>query len=172
MTIKLVLPSKEYLDSYLEACKGFKEHSIAGFHDPDKFNEWKETIFTQYENERAGKNIPEGYVPNTTFWLVDNGEFIGYGEMRHELNEDVSKTYGHLGCVVRYDKWGQGYGTRLVELLIIEAGKFGLDKVLCTCDVNNTASIHIIEKLGGKYSETVELEYGKLKHYWIDTIKE
>ena len=173
-TPKLILPCEEYLNSYLEACTEFQEHNVTTYtlHNPDCFNDWKDTIFKTFYDDRNGINLKDGYVPATTFWLVDNNEFIGTGSIRHHLTEKLEKFGGHIGYAIRYSKWNQGYGTKQLELLIKEAAKLGLKRVLVTCNENNIASARVIEKNGGVYFDTIinviDGVPRSTKRYWID----
>jgi predicted acetyltransferase len=174
---KLILPCESYLNSYLEACIEFKEHNITTypFYNPDHFDEWKNTIFKAFYDDRNGINLKAGYVPATTFWLVDNNELIGTGSIRHSLTDKLEKFGGHIGYAIRYSKWNQGYGTKQLGLLINEAAKLDLKRVLVTCNENNIASARVIEKNGGVYQDTIENVIDGVprytKRYWIDIVK-
>ena len=172
--VKLILPCEEYLQSYLEACREYKEHNVAtySFHDPDKFDEWKDIIFQRYADYRKGLNLEPGWVPGTTFWLVEDGEFIGMGGVRHRLNEGLERFGGHIGYGIRYSKWNKGYGTLQLKLLLQEAAKLGISRVLITCNDDNIGSARVIEKNGGKHWDTIDNTidgvFRRTRRYWID----
>lgn len=173
--IKLVKPCEKYLESYLEACREFKETNITGvhYHDSDKFEEWKDTIFQRYDDNANGINLPEGYVPMTTYWLVDSKNYIGSGRIRHCLSESLKKYGGHIGYFIRKKYWGKGYGTLQLKLLLEKAKELGIEKVLVTCDVDNIASSRVMEKNSGKRICQAEVKVnGKMRaiyKYEIDT---
>ncbi len=175
--VKLVIPSEEYLQSYLEACHELKEQSSlverGFFRDPDTYDEWKDTIFARFEDNRLDKNLPDGHVPASTFWLVENGEFVGEGSIRHRLTPALEKFGGHIGYAIRPRKWNQGYGTIQLKFLLSEAFKLGIDKALVTCDESNIGSACVMEKNGGVYQDTIDnIIDGKprrTKRYWIDS---
>ena len=175
MTAKLVVPGEEYLYSYLEACRDFKAYNGGQYslHDPDAFEEWRHTIFQQFENQRLGIRLPDGYVPGSTFWLVEGGEFVGVGNIRHRLTEGLEKFGGHIGYMIRCDKWGQGYGTLQLRLLLAEAAALGIKRALITCDESNIASARVMEKNGAVYQDTiVNVIDGvprRTKRYWAET---
>lgn len=154
----LSLPEKRFLKSYLAACKEFKQAgtSIYSIHDPDKFPDWEETIWQGFEDERAGKNMPVGYVPATTFWLTAGDEFIGVGNIRHRLTPALEKLGGNIGYAIRPTKQKLGYGSLILSLLLPEAAKLSIREPLITCDVNNIGSTKIIEKNGGLFIGTAE----------------
>jgi len=170
---KLVTPGEEYLESYLEACRGFKAQCVTLFslHDPDAFEEWRHTLFKRFEDQRLGVGLKEGYVPSTTLWLVERGEFVGAGNIRHHLNAALERFGGHIGYAVRWDKWGMGYGTVQLGLLLEHAAKLGIGRVLITCDEGNAASARVIEKNGGVYQDTIENVVDGVvrftRRYWV-----
>ena len=171
---KLVIPTQDYLKSYLEACHEFKTAKILfSAHDPDTFEEWKNIIFEKYTNDRLGIHLPEGYVPSSTYWLVEDGEFIGLGNIRHSLTPALEKFGGHIGYAIRPSKWNRGYGTIQLMLLLQEAFSLGIDRALVTCDNDNVASYRVMEKNGGIYQDTVENtidgQSRQTRRYWLPT---
>ncbi|MGL5439066.1 MAG: GNAT family N-acetyltransferase [Filifactoraceae bacterium] len=170
-TAKLIQPNEKYLGSYLEACEDFEKRNLKEFfHNPNEFNNWKYNIWETLENERRGINLPEGWVPSTTFWLVEGDSFIGRGCIRHRLTPTLEKLGGHIGYAVAASKWNQGYGTKLLELLLDEAGNMGLSKVLVTCSDINFGSIKVIENNGGILQDKVEVGEAKrlTRRYWFN----
>ena len=120
-----------------------------------------------------GINLPEGYVPSTTYFLVNEQETIlGALNLRHCLSDTLLNYGGHIGYSIRPSARGQGYGTRMLALGLEEAQKRGIPRVLITCKSENQASARIIEKNGGVLeSEKPALLEGKpilSRHYWID----
>ncbi len=147
---RLIRPSPEYLDSYLEACQEFKASGniYASLDDPDDFQRWKTTIFQDMADQERGIGLPEGYVPHSTFWLVDGFEYVGTGHIRHSLTESLKWFGGHIGYVIRPSRWNMGYGTLQLGLLLKEACALGIDPALMTCDLANPASQKVMEKNG------------------------
>ena len=121
-------------------------------------------------NESCGKNLSKGHVPMTTLWLInDRNEICGLSRLRHYLTPGLEKEGGHIGYVVPPSKRKKGHGTVLLELMLGRVRKFGLDRVLITCDSDNIGSARIIEKNGGVLeNEVVSDNSGKLvSRYWI-----
>ncbi len=172
--IKLVKPSIEYKDSFIEAIKEFQvgEGSTRFGYIQDMDIHEVENNFDKYleklKNGEKGVGLKEGYVPESILWLVDNGEFIGAASLRHKLNEKLLKMGGHIGYGIRPSKRKMGYGVKILELALVEAKKLGIAKGMVSCDDDNIASAKIIEKNGGVLENKVEHE-GKLKRrYWIE----
>lgn len=131
----------------------------------NNFAEYIEKLLSESE----GENLPEGYVPQTTYWLIDNDEFIGRVSIRHTLTESLLKEGGHIGYDIRPSKRNMGYGKRILELSLPKAKELEIDKVLVTCNETNTGSKKIIEANGGILENSIEMGEGKPAklRYWI-----
>jgi predicted acetyltransferase len=118
----------------------------------------------------AGRSLREGWVPMTTCWLVDDGGVIaGVSRIRHSLTPRLFADGGHIGYYVRAAYRGQGHGTQILALTLIEAKKLGLDRVLLTVDSDNEPSIRVIERNGGLMEDERTDEDGvRYRRYWID----
>ena len=170
--LKLVIPTAEYKKSFIEAIQEFQlEGRNLEINILDLGNNF-EKYLTKLADEEKGIGMKEGYVPATTLWLVEGGEFIGHVSIRHCLTENLQQVGGHIGYSIRPTKRRMGYGTKTLEFALLEAKKFGIHNVLITCDDDNVGSAKIIEKNGGVLENKVEGEYEseakKLKRrYWI-----
>ncbi|MDF2557027.1 MAG: GCN5-related N-acetyltransferase [Bacillales bacterium] len=165
--VQLILPSEEYLHSYLEACQEMRDSDVKTFsiHDPAQYDEWKNSIFQTYKDRREGINLKPDYVPDTTFWLVENNEFIGLGSVRHYLTPALQSYGGHIGYMIRPSKWNSGFGSLQLKLLLKEAAKLGIKEALLTCAVSNPASAKVMENNGGVRIDTTEVfAEGELRH--------
>jgi predicted acetyltransferase len=120
------------------------------------------------EDEGEGR-YAIGKVPSTQYFLVDeSGGILGAIAFRHTLNGKLLEHGGHIGYGVRPSERRRGYGNLMLSLLLEKIGTRGCDKVLLTCDDDNTGSYRIIEKNGGALENKVVFE-GKLsRRYWID----
>ena len=173
--MELVLPSLSYKESYIEALEEAKNdpgNIVSKLQEP-KEGEFFEDFVAHFYDEMKGLNLPEGYVPATMFWLVDDGQFIGRVQIRHELSDYLSKHGGHIGYYIRLSKRKMGYGKKILELALLEAKKMGFEKVLLSCNDDNLGSAKIIEVNGGILDNIVEGEKEgekKKRRYWI-TIK-
>lgn len=174
--MQLVLPSSEYKTSFLEAVREFQADPI----DNSTVQRYKELSIPELEADfekyvetqkgfAEGKGLPEGWVPATTLWLVDGGEYIGRLSIRHRLTESLLQIGGHIGYDIRPSKRNQGYGSKILELALPVARSLGISKALLTCDESNVGSSKIIEKNGGVLESRVENpETGVSKlRYWI-----
>lgn len=129
-----------------------------------------EGFLERLEMHRTGENLPPESVRGNTFFLLVNDEFAGMGFLRHELNEKLAVYGGHIGYDVRPSARNKGFGTILLHLTLKKAREFGLKRVFLTCDTDNTGSVKIIEKNGGRLEKQMFYEpTGKLiSQYWIE----
>lgn len=174
--MKLVFPSSEYKDSFIQALKEYQATDAADRKDIYELNsEDLEKDFTLYVSkllsESEGKNLPDGYVPQTTYWLIDNDEFIGRVSIRHTLTELLLREGGHIGYDIRPSKRNKGYGKKILQLSLPKAKELGIHKALVTCDENNIGSKKIIEANGGVFENVIEIGKGRPRklRYWITT---
>lgn len=95
-----------------------------------------------------GRVVPK--LPGFRHWITD-GEFCGSIGFRHQPGtEDLPPhVLGHIGYAVVPWKRRQGIATAALRLMLIEAAKTGLARVMITCSDHNAASRRIIENAGG-----------------------
>lgn len=167
--MKLVKPSYKYAKNWKKAIAEFAAEGVGGFwnkpHKPTTISEY----IGRTRNHARGIEIPKDWVQATTFWLVDNGRFIGHVNIRHRLNRILKIRGGHIGYAIRSCERERGYGTAILKLAIEKAREIGLKKVLMTIHESNIASEKIILKNGGKYLKTIVSDQGRrVKHFQIE----
>ena len=153
MTEKYVKPDKKYLLSYYEACKETWGHVHNNYilHNPDEYSIWKNNIFNEYNKQEKGIDLPKGYVPSVTYWIIDNEEYIGTINIRLKLNDALLNYGGHIGAVIRNSKRKNSYGTKCCKWATNEAiSNLKISPVLITCYENNVPSLKIL--LSSRYS--------------------
>jgi len=126
-------------------------------------------IVEGFAKQSRGEDLPEGWVPGTTRFLVHEGRMLGVFNLRHGLTESLLRFGGHVGYSVRPSERCKGYGARLLESAKQLACDMGLDRILVTCDTENVASAKVILKCGGVledqfYHQGVGYEVSR---YWI-----
>ena len=123
----------------------------------------------QLEDHRAGVNLPERFVPSTFLVADVDGEIVGRTSIRHRLNEFLLQEGGHIGYGVLPPHRRRGYATGILRQSLIIARSIGIDRVLVTCDDDNTGSIKTIEACGGQLENVVTTEeHRPRRRYWID----
>lgn len=99
-----------------------------------------------------GKNLPEGYVPATRFFLWNDDKIVGVFHLRHYLNEALYHGSGHIGYAIHPNYRGQGYATKGLALALKEIVKlpgFTGSEVFLHCNKTNPASLRIMLNNGG-----------------------
>lgn len=108
-----------------------------------------EDFLKRLVNHAQGIDLPEGWVPYTTFWLFVDQKPVGISRLRHSLNDYLRNVGGHIGYAIRRTERGKGWGTQILKHTLEKAEKFAFKEVLLTCDSNNVASSNIIISNGG-----------------------
>ncbi|MEV5029792.1 GNAT family N-acetyltransferase [Paenibacillus sp. LPE1-1-1.1] len=121
------------------------------------------------EANESGENLPKGWVPDSTFWLVAGDErIVGAVNIRHALTEKLLNSGGHIGYGIRPSDRRKGYAGKLLGLALVEARKLGIRKVLVVCDESNLASERTILRNGGVPDTPYTEENGNvIKRFWI-----
>jgi len=170
---QLIEPAARYKDSYAAALR-------EGLHlepAPEEEILLAEKDFDAYMAHRHDLSrpvtLPNGLLmsrlPQIDLWLVKDGEFLGIASIRPQLNEPLRERGGNLGYAVRKSERGKGYGKLMMQLALPHAKALGLDKLLITCNDDNTGSIKIIEGAGGVLQDKISIEGLPVLHrrYWI-----
>ena len=168
----LARPSIEFRDSYLEA---LREYQMEG-RELHVDYEWAARSFALFVQSRLDRAKPRqfapSYVPESEFWLIDNGEYIGTTRIRHRLNDFLRKYGGNIGYQIRPSRRRQGYGRRILQLALVEARRLGLTRALVTCNRENIGSRKIIEANGGVFEGegpvTIDGAIIHERRYWFD----
>ncbi|MGI8906860.1 MAG: GNAT family N-acetyltransferase [Candidatus Sumerlaeaceae bacterium] len=172
MHLELVDPTEEYEAEYdamiAEILADGNTCGYSGYmlHDRGDSN------FAQYvgklRDEAAGLNLPEGRIPQTTFWLLENGKRLaGEIRLRHTLTPSLLQRGGNIGYIVRPSFRNRGCATFMVQQVLDRARKRGIDQVLITCDAENAASISVIQKCGGQLDEQKVTPDQDWLRFWI-----
>lgn len=107
-------------------------------------------------------------VPDNTYILVDKHQHI-YGALnfRHTLNDYLMQYGGHIGYGIRPSERGKGYGNMILKEGLVIAKKFGLERVLITCDEQNIPSARVIQGNGGEFENKIYKNDGWIHRYWV-----
>lgn len=126
-------------------------------HDMD-YNQYKNWLIEQddWSHER---NLPEGYVGQTCFWMYVGNQPVAFGKIRHRLNDNSRKIGGNIGYAVAPNHRGKGYATVILGELINIANNMGIEEKLLSVEKYNYASKKVIEKNGGYVFEENELRW-------------
>ena len=116
------------------------------------FEEYKKWLANQ-DDFSQGKNLSQGWIPFTTYFLYDNNIPIGTGRIRHETSEYLQKVVGagEIGYGISKTYRGKGYGNILFKEILKKCKEdFGYKKITLFPHKDNQATIKIMLKNGGK----------------------
>ena len=121
-----------------------------GFHNKVygmPYNQFK--AWLEHECSVDNGNLEDWMVPQTSYWLFNDELPLGYGRIRHCLNDNLRETSGHIGYALRSTERGKGYGNQILFLLLNECQKLNIKEVQIGANSDNIASNKVILKNGG-----------------------
>lgn len=168
--INLIKPSVSLKNEYLDMLLEWKECG-------EELIPWSLNLDTSHFdslvknlNEYSdGIGLPDGFVPCTTFWLVNNeNRLLGAIEIRHQLNDYLEFRGGHIGYGIRPSERNKGYASNMLSIALEHCKCIGLSKVLITCLKNNIGSAKTIINNGG-ILDSEDIDNGEIfQRYWIN----
>ncbi len=174
----LELPSIGRKNDALEYIEEFYEYGseIHGTGSLDRalkkgktYEEWLDNNIKLHDESYALEN---GLVPSYTYFFVreDDNRIVGMIDLRLGLNEYLRNFGGHIGYSIRPTERRKGYNKINLYLVLQEAQRYNLDKVLITCADSNEGSKKTILSLGGDYEKNTfdESDNETMELYWID----
>ena len=100
----------------------------------------------------------KGSVPFYGCRLFLAGTETRVGTISLRLNTHNNKEFyydGNIGFYIREEFRGKGYAVRGCNLVSTIARIEGLHELVLSCNVENTSSIRVIEKLGAEFFDTI-----------------
>jgi predicted acetyltransferase len=169
--LTLVKPSLEWQTAYTEMVREFMQTGEDWFNNFPLALEDFATFVRELEDEAAGIGLPPDVVPQQTYWLARNdGTLLGEIRLRPHLTPPFERHNGHIGYNIRPSQRGKGYATQQLALVLEEAQRQGLPRVMLTIDGENPASVRVIEKNRGtlEWQRTDPETDETLSCYWIE----
>lgn len=171
--MKLIEPTEEYCRQIGAYKKEFLDcgdsmDGTGGLRHMDDPKKWIE----QCRLFKDPDTVPRGYVQATQYIFVreEDQKIVGMLQIRHILNDYLKNYGGHIGYSVAPSERRKGYAALMLKTALPKCKELGIDKVLITCNDDNTGSRKTILANGGKYESTVyePNEKAFLEKYWID----
>ncbi|MBQ1049688.1 GNAT family N-acetyltransferase [Micromonospora sp. C51] len=106
---------------------------------------------------------PDGHVPSTTLWWIQDDDYLGRLAIRHRLTPQLREVGGHIGYDVRPSARRQGHASEMLRAALPVARSLGIESALVMCDVDNVASRRVIESNGG----ILENRCGGKLRFWV-----
>ena len=118
-------------------------------------------VVDNYSNGKIYDYDVDYFESSDFYFIFDDEELIGMGEVRHNLKPLGKQTIGHIACGIRPSKRKQGYALKAVEIMLDKLKEDGIkEAILCHYSENNI-SPKIITKLGFKFRDSVVSEVSK-----------
>lgn len=172
----LALPSLDLYDSWAATVAEFEGVHVDGASIPveEAADVSREACARLVEGTGRDRDVsvppPAGRVHASAYWITDDGDVVGFIQLRHALNDFLENVGGHIGYSVRPSARRQGHARRALGLVLDEARRLGLERVLLTCDEDNAASARTIESQGGELQDVFDgaaYGTGPKRRYWI-----
>ncbi|AXK19454.1 TPA: GNAT family N-acetyltransferase [Bacillus toyonensis] len=171
MNVFLITPTTDLQEEYLDFYNEWKESGETMIpwvisKDPSNFP----AMIQELLDAHNGVNLPESWVPDSTYWLVtEENKIVGVVNIRHSLTEHLFNTGGHVGYGIRPSERRKGYATKLLELSLEKTKELNIEKVLVVCDEANTGSEKTILHNGGlRDDDFIEEDGNIVRRYWIE----
>lgn len=119
--------------------------------------------------------VDKKFSATTSYFVVDEDDrLIGAASLRHYLTVEGVNSWGHIGYGVRPTERRKGYAVQMLKMMLEQAKKKGIYKVLVGVHDNNVGSWKTVEKCGGVMENVVHIENDDepIRRYWIDIEKD
>lgn len=142
--------------------------------------EFKNEVIPTLLNNSKGINLPEGYVPDSYFFLWKDQDIVGIFKIRHYLNDFLRQGAGHIGYAILKEYRGYGYATEGLKLAIEECRKLiSEDEIYLSSYKNNPSSLKVQIKCGAylcgetkdEYFTRIKLNNNRNIHFGIRDLK-
>ncbi|MBQ3865006.1 MAG: GNAT family N-acetyltransferase [Clostridia bacterium] len=113
------------------------------------FQEYRDTVLPTLISYEHPVNMPDWFVPETFYYLWDEGILVGEFRIRHYLTEALRNGAGHIGYSIRRDARGKGYGTIGLMLTLQFARQIvPEEEIYLRVNKDNIASQRVMQKNG------------------------
>lgn len=115
--------------------------------------------------------VDKNFSATSSYFVMDeNDRLIGATSLRHYLTVEGFLSWGHIGYGVRPTERQKGYAVQMLKMMLEQAKKKGIYKVLVGVHDGNIGSWKTVEKCGGVMENVVHIENDDepIRRYWID----
>lgn len=136
------------------------ENGLTNKYEGITFEEYINTALPELMMHENPINMPEWFVPQTYYYLWDNGILLGEYRIRHRLTDELKTGAGHIGYSIKKDFRGKGYGAcGLALALDLAKGIVPEDEIYLRVLKSNLPSFRAICKNGAHIASEDEAYY-------------
>lgn len=107
-----------------------------------------------------GEELPEGYVPESFFYLWKEDVIVGEFRIRHFLCDSLREGAGHIGYFIGKEYRGKGYATEGLRLTLELAREIvPEEEIYLRVNKDNPASLKVMLKNGSRIDHEDETKY-------------
>lgn len=129
------------------------------YHSATK-EEFLNEVIPKLLKNSEGTGLPDGYVPDTYFFLWDDDKIVGLFKIRHYLNDFLRKGAGHMGYGILPEYRGRGYAKKGLVLAIEKCKEIiKEDEVYLSVHKDNPASLRVQLSCGAFIVGETDEEY-------------
>ena len=127
------------------------ENGLTNPYNGVSYDEYIEKVLPALISYEHPVNMPEWFVPETYYYLWDEGRLVGEFRIRHHLTDALRNGAGHIGYSIKKDERGKGYGTEGLKLTVAEANKIvPEEEIYLRVNKDNIASLKVMQNNGGR----------------------
>ena len=105
----------------LPADENGDENGLTNPYNGVSYDEYVEKVLPELISYEHPVNMPEWFVPETYYYLWDDGHLVGEFRIRHHLTQALRTGAGHIGYSILKGVRGKGYGTEGLRLTVMIA---------------------------------------------------
>lgn len=142
--------------------------------------DFKNIVIPKLIRNREEKDLLDGRVPSTYFFLWNDNMIVGLFKIRHYLNDALKCGAGHIGYTILKEYRNLGYATEGLKLAIeICKNLIREDEIYLSSNKNNPQSLKVQIKCGAyltgeneeEYFTRIKLKNDKNLHFGIRDLK-
>ncbi len=170
---KLVKPSLEYRESFIEALAEYHEAGLLNQLDLERISKdyegFVEDLCDEMGQHHQNLEPWAEKVRETVLWLVKDTDYIGFVKIRHRVNWHLERFGGHVSFSIRPSMRGRGFGKKLLQRALPSIHALGIERALITIAPDNHAARRIIEFCGGTLQDQTSAtdRFPAQMRFWI-----
>lgn len=162
--IKLVKPLVEHKEKYIEMIKEWREYGgpyvpcIIDYdcNNTDEIDYESDLKFIyDYSNGNVNDDDIDYFESSDFYFIFDDEELVGMGEIRHNLKPLGVNTLGHIACGIRPSKRKNGYAYDATKSMIDKLKEDDIEEIVLCHYSENNISPKIISKLNFQYRNSI-----------------